>query len=160
MEVKQTLPFSGRARGVFVFALLCVYAVTACLLLLSGLQVYRAIKDKSAAHYEGRTALAYVLGKLRSDATPSVMGTNVLLLSENVGTKPYNTYIFCRDGQLCEYFGSAALAFDPTLGEPLARAAAFSVTQDGARIYLTLLDGAGEAHTACFGQRAQKEVAP
>ncbi|MDD4075264.1 MAG: DUF4860 domain-containing protein [Eubacteriales bacterium] len=160
MEMKRSLPFSGRVRGLFTFALLCVYAVTACLLLLSGLQVYRGVKNRADANYDSRTALAYVSAKLRSGCAVSCSGENVLILTETIEKEAYNTYIFCRDGQLCEYFASAARAFDPSLGEPIANAASIRVTRDGARVDIQLTDAAGGTRAACFRERTTGEVTP
>lgn len=160
MEIKHSLSFSGRVRGLFTFALLCVYAVTACLLLLAGLQVYRGVKTRADANYDGRTALAYVSAKLRSGGTVSFSDENVLILTQTMEGEAYNNYIFCRDGQLCEYFGRIAREFDPSLGEPIADVASINVTNDGAIIRIALTDAADNTYITRFRQRVTVEVQP
>ncbi|MDD3920972.1 MAG: DUF4860 domain-containing protein [Eubacteriales bacterium] len=161
MEIKQrAFSYSGRIRGVFTFALLCVYAILACLLLLAGLQVYRSVRNRADENYNGRTAIAYVSAKLRSGADISSADGRVLILSENIADKQYNTYIYCKDGQLLEYFGSATRAFDPTLGEPIASIQEFQVSLQDGLVQCSLQDSGGEAYTASFRQRADREVQP
>ncbi|MDO5111434.1 MAG: DUF4860 domain-containing protein [Clostridia bacterium] len=158
MEVKRSQPFSGRVRGLFTFALLCVYALTACLLLLAGLQVYRSVKANANANYDGRTALAYITGKLRGGALPTGDNADVLTLTQSIEGTFYNTYIYCQNGQLCEYFASAERAFDPTLGESIASVASLRVTREDVLTHIAITDSAGRTYTACY--RARGEVRP
>ena len=153
MEVKRFQPFSGRVRGLFTFALLCVYAVLCCLLVLAGIRAYRGARANAQINYDGRTALAYIAAKLRSGAQITAQN-DVLRFREDAEGEEYYSYIYCRDGSLCEYLGSAEREFDPELGEPLARASSLEAETDGELVRVKLTDAFGTGRTLYYRVRA------
>ena len=157
MEIKRFQPFSGRVRGLFTFALLCVYALLCCLLVLAGLRVYNGARENTEMNYDGRTALAYITAKLRGGAELR-LSEDVLCFGEDVDGERYYSYIYCREGYLCEYFGSAEREVDPQLGEPLAKASSLKAVQEGELVCVKLTDELGAVHDAYYRVRTGEEA--
>jgi len=146
-------------RGLFPFALLVSFAVIALLIVLLGVQVYGAIDARGTETHRSRTTLLYLAGKVRA-ADPGCVdvvqrdGVPVLRVRETAQGEVWYTYIYHRDGALCEYFGSAARAFDADFGAPVTQTPSFdvqladgmlTVTSDGHTLHLTLPEGGSDA---------------
>lgn len=142
----------GALSGAFVFLLLAGFALLTMLVIAVGAQVYRSIARTAGENYGMRTALSYVAGKVRAaDARGAVAvedhdGLTVLVLAEAVDGRAFNTYIYCRDGSLQEYFGAAKRAFNPALGEALLGARALDAALEKGLLDVTVTDEAGGTH--------------
>lgn len=144
---------AGRVRGLFTFALLCVYVLCACLMLMAGVQVFRSVSSRAAGNYDSRTVLAYISGKLRSGDEPT-FENGVLTLKTAEEDGGYETYIYCADGALCEYSGVAEREFDPSLGQEIAKAAKLVASIEGGVVKVSITDGAGYERSVCHRLRA------
>lgn len=128
----------GAVRGMFMFALLAVFAVLSVIVVLVGARVYRAVDERGSDNYTTRTALSYIAGKVRaSDAagrikTISLDGAEALVLEADYDGTLYATYIYAHEGQLMEYFGREGREFSLSHGETIGAAGGFtSALQDG-----------------------------
>lgn len=150
--MRRNLPLVERTRGLFTFALLSVYALCACLMLMAGVQVYRSVSARAVGNYDGRTVPAYISGKLRRGGAPS-FESGVLTLKNASEDGEYNTYIYCRDGALCEYSASPERAFDPLLGQEIARAAKLDAQMENGLVRVFVTDGEGYERGVCYRMR-------
>ncbi|MDO4573183.1 MAG: DUF4860 domain-containing protein, partial [Clostridia bacterium] len=87
---------AGAVRGVFLFALLAVFALLSLIVVLGGARVYRAIDARGAQNYAARTALSYVAGKVRAGDEAEGLrvealedGAALLCLSSEYGGEEY-----------------------------------------------------------------------
>lgn len=136
----------GSAGSLFTFALLALFAILSLWIVLASARVYRAVEETGTRNHNGRTAMAYLVNKVRAHdeagmvAVTEASGRPVLVLGSVYDGKRYNTYIYYADGAICEYFGDASYAFDASLGETIAEAGAFTPVQAGRELTLSVLD--------------------
>jgi len=144
----------GSVRGIFIFALLATFALLSLIVVVVGARAYRVINDTADAAYASRTSMSYLIGKVRgADEAGRITvlrqnGMDVLSLGGDYGGERYNTYIYCMDGAIYEYFADANQAFSPDFGEEILTARSLSFTLDQQLLRIELVDADGEAHTA------------
>ncbi len=141
----KSLP-GGQVRGLFTFALLVCFALLSLLIVLLGVRVYETIEERAAVTHGSRTALLYLAGKVRAadPAGIAIMeqeGGQVLVIAAEHEGERYHTYIYRREGVLCEYFGSASRAFDPAFGEAIIPAEGFEAAWAGPELLRLTVDG-------------------
>ena len=138
-----------------VFALFAVFTVAVLLVLLLGAGVYRSTAAGISDSYSERTAEAYLISKVRhadatgADGSPLVKvarfgDTDTLALYEEYGGVRDVTYIYWRDGWLCELYAGADDALDPSLGERIIAAEKFAAALDGSVLSMDI--GAGTSY--------------
>lgn len=119
--------------GLFVFCLLCMFALLAATLTLVGINAYRSVNQVATSNSEHQIALSYLVNKLHAfDRAGGIFvmesdGMQVLCLRETFDDELYETRIFCTDGSLCEYFCAASEPFDVEMGMPLTQAAGLGI---------------------------------
>lgn len=144
----------GSVRGVFIFALLAAFALLSLIVVVVGARAYKVINDTADASYASRTSMSYLIGKVRGADEAGMIavlqqdGMDVLSLGGDYGGERYNTYIYCKDGAIYEYFASANQAFSPDFGEAILTASSLSFRLEQNILLVDLVDGDGEAHTA------------
>lgn len=94
---------------IFAAMLFCFFTVISLLLVGVGSSVYRNTQAAFEEDYVLRTALSYVSGKIRynsvSSCSTDIIGeTEVLIFSETVDNRDYETLIYYFDGALCEQY--------------------------------------------------------
>ncbi|MEG0935795.1 MAG: DUF4860 domain-containing protein [Clostridia bacterium] len=146
----------GWMSGAMMFVLLGLFALLSTMLILVGAQAYQRVVLRSQAHAQEQILVGYVMNKARVGEhagglrIEDAQGVQALVVSQRIDEAMYETWIYCRDGQLYEQFKAEEDAFDPEYGEALCAAASFTPKQTGARQYLfemTAQDGAKyEAH--------------
>lgn len=136
-------------RGVFIFALLAAFALLSLIVVLVGARAYRSVYQAAEAAYVSRTGMSYLIGKVRGADEAGMVtvfqqdGSDVLSLGGLYGGERYNTYIYCRDGSICEYFAAADQAFSPDFGEKILSAEALSLQLENGLLTVSLTDEDG-----------------
>ena len=142
----------GSVRGVFVFALLAMFAVLSLLVVIIGARAYKGINASSDAAYASRTGMSYLVGKVRGADEAGMIsvvqqdGAAVLVLGGLYGGERYNTYIYCDGKSVLEYFANASQAFSAGFGEEILAAQALAFQLEGNLLSIHLVDANGEAH--------------
>jgi hypothetical protein len=155
----------GDIRGVFVFALLAAFAVLSLLVVVVGARAYRTINRTADAAYVSRTGMRYLMGKVRGSDEAGMLeirsenGVDVLVLGGVYGGERYETYIYCEDGIVREYFAAAENPFDPGYGEEILQAQTLSFSLDGTVLTISLVDGDGGTHVSSLFLTAGGEAA-
>ena len=94
----------------FVLALFGVFAVSALALVTIGADVYQHTVEDMGVNYESRTAVSYILEKVRqNDTTDSISlatleDTPALCMLSRIEDETYCTYLYFYDGHLKELF--------------------------------------------------------
>ena len=156
----------GNVRGVFLLALLAAFALLSVMTVIVGAQVYGRISDRATANHGVRTALTYIVGKVRAfDQSGAVRveteeNRDVLVLSDVYGGDVYHTYIYLEDGAIRESFGAAERAFDPALGERIADASSFAAKLTDGVLQVSIVAADGSMHeTRAFLQSLTEAAA-
>ncbi len=145
-----------RGRGlsrVLTLFLLLLFAVSAFLTAVFGVNMYRSISGDSDANYALRASMAYVSGKVRALdsegflSAEQIGGVDVLVLSETIEGFDYNTYIYIYEGKLCELFVDEGFGFDPAAGTPLVEVERFSFDVGGGALSMTATAPTGETRS-------------
>jgi hypothetical protein len=138
-----------------VFALFAVFTVSVIMALLAGAGVYRSVAEQISESFSQRTAEAYIISKIRHadglDSSGSLLvavtkidEADALALYEEYDGGCDVTYIYWRDGWLCELFAGADETLDPDMGERIIQTEGFTVTQNGS--LLTIDTGSGRQY--------------
>lgn len=116
---------AGIMDTMIVLALVCVFAVCALLVLASGARIYQEISGEMEQQYSQRTALSYIVTKVRHyDSAGAVelgtlSDTPALLMRESDEDGDYVTYLYWYEGSLWELFCYDGDEFLPNDGEEL-----------------------------------------
>ncbi|MDR0904803.1 MAG: DUF4860 domain-containing protein [Oscillospiraceae bacterium] len=111
------------ADAVFALILFCAFAVSMLMVLMTGAQAYRGVRDRVENHYSGDTAISYIAMKLRhydaSDCSVTV-GTlgdgDALFMTELIEETEFVTAIYFHDGYIKELFAENGYDFAPEDG--------------------------------------------
>lgn len=94
----------------FVLALFGVFAVSALALVTIGADVYQHTVEDMSVNYESRTAVSYILEKVRQNDTADSISlttledTPALCMLSRIEDETYCTYLYFYDGHLKELF--------------------------------------------------------
>lgn len=163
MSARHDLGRRGEVRGVFIFALLAVFALLSLMVVLVGARSYRAINASAEQAFVSRTGLSYLIGKVRgADAADALeirdeAGVSVLVLGQEIDAERYNTYIYCVKNEVREYFARADLAFSPDFGEKIFDAGSLRFTEKDTLLQIEIVDAGGKTHAALLYLQAAKE---
>lgn len=107
----------------FTLALLCVFAVTVLLVLVSGARAYRDIQTSLEHSYTARTCVSYIAAKARHYDELGALSVGrlgevpALCLHEQPGPgEEYITYIYYHEGWVRELYAPADTSLDPDAG--------------------------------------------
>ena len=131
----------------FIVMLLLCFAALALMIVASSARVYDAVLDTSGRNSALRTSLTYVAGKVRAGDKRDCVnvsdegGVSVLSITSELGGESYNTYIYCTNGELREYFSRADKPFDPLAGESIQAIDGVTFESDGQIVTITADDG-------------------
>lgn len=136
----------------FTLGLFCVFSAAAFILVMIGIQVYQATVTQMQDTYSTRTALSYVVEKVRQhDVAGGVeLGeledAPALILHDEVGDDRYLTYIYADGSALCELTVREGTGASRKLGDAIIEVADFSI-EDGGDGFLTFsaADSSGAA---------------
>ncbi len=94
----------------FVLALFGIFAVSALALVTIGADVYQHTVEDMGVNYESRTAVSYIMEKVRQNDTAdsisltTLEGTQALCMLSEIDEDTYCTYLYLYDGHLKELF--------------------------------------------------------
>ena len=144
----------GNFRGVFVFALLAAFALLSLVVVVIGAKTYRTIYETADKAHSYRTGISYLIGKVRgADETDmlsiqSENGMDVLVLGSIYDGQRYNTYIYCDNGAIQEYFSADTQAFDASYGEEILKAQELHFTLESQLLTISMTDAAGSTYVS------------
>lgn len=123
---------NGRAMsGLFVFALLGVFAVMCTLLVLLGAQAYRGVVDGASENAEMRLMISYPTNLVRMNDNASNLsvqsrgGVDALVITQQFDDEAYETLVYCYEGMLYELFKAQDDELSLDYGEPITKAQFF-----------------------------------
>lgn len=141
----------------FVLALFGVFAVSALTLVTIGADVYQHTVEDMGVNYESRTAVSYIMEKIRqNDTADSISLTTLedvpaLCMLSQIENETYCTYLYLYDGHLKELFmregtslGGQILPAGTDIMELKALALSYA-SRDLIRV--SLQTASGESHT-------------
>jgi hypothetical protein len=113
---------------IFTMLLFCLFTFAIMAVLISGVSVYKNTEEVMRSRYEERTAIAYVLTRLRQGDTSGAVSVEsnefvdsmVVITEEIYGD--YKTYIYSYEGWIYEMFTEAGMKFDPNAGTRIVEA--------------------------------------
>ncbi len=135
---------------VFTLGLFCVFAASAFLLVMIGIRAYQSTVTQLGDTYATRTALSYVVEKVRRHDTAGAVelgemdGRPALVLHDTLADTEYLTYIYADDTALYELTVRGGTAVNAELGDAVLEVSGFTMrsTSDGF-LALSAQDSAG-----------------
>lgn len=112
----------GSLAALVLFA---VFAVCVLAVLLTGAGTYRRLTERDQAAFDSRTAVRYVTTRVRQAdraeglSLRKIDSLDALVLTEEIDGEPYETWIYCYDGQLRELFVRGGTRVQPESGETI-----------------------------------------
>ena len=160
--MKQTT-IKPHVDGLWAMLLFGAFAICIVVVLLSGAQAYGGLTRRDQAAYAQRTAMQYVVTRVRqADAAGEVNlrqlgGVQALALGRD-----YQTLVYCYDGYIMELYAEAGADFAPEDGERVTPAAGLGLQLNGRQLTVSLTDGEGRAQKLQLTLRsaATEEVEP
>lgn len=144
----------------FTLTLFCVFAVSALMVVLIGVRVYRSTVENMTENYSTRTAVAYLQEKLRENDTqtaPTVErreGVSMLVLRRAVGGETYETCVYWLDGSLRELFVKSGAQIDPSAGQRIADIDGLSFEQADGGLLRVRVESARGGETLLFYEKS------
>ncbi len=162
------MSFSGAQRhhisGVFVFLLMGLFALCATVMVLLGAKAYRGTAARAEAHGRERVAASYVRSMLRSDDEAGAVAverhgdTDVIALTNTYDGEQFITRIYAWEGELREWFMSAAEPFDPEMGETVCPAETLEAGMEDGLLTVRILSGGAWSRVDCALRAAGRET--
>ncbi|WP_051688687.1 DUF4860 domain-containing protein [Butyrivibrio sp. AE2032] len=122
--------------SVFVICLMLLFVLSALSVIALGASIYKKNVALMADNNSQRIACAYVTEKVRQADkkgaiyAKEIFGENALVMSEEIGGKIYNTYIYDYEGHLCELYAREDLGtFYPQSGQKILEVTSFDVQE-------------------------------
>ena len=129
----------------FVIALLCLFAVSAMMLIILGANIYKSTMHHMSDNFNNRTSYAYIVQKIRQhDETGSVSagtfdGTPCLTMKDDIDGISYTTYMYESDGYICELLARSDQEMTLDAGAKIMPADDFTIEQENERLYHVLI---------------------
>jgi len=123
----------GSLAALVLFA---VFAVCVLAVLLTGAGTYRRLTERDQAAFDSRTAVRYVTTRVRQVdraaglSLRKIDSLDALVLTEEIDGEPYETWIYCYDGQLRELFVRGGTQVQPESGETILAMESLTVDWD------------------------------
>jgi len=140
----------------FTLGVFCVFTVCALLVVAIGLRAYRGIADDMQDTYSTRTALAYVVEKVRQHDTADAAALTewesgpALVFTDTTEERTFYTYVYADAETLYELTVPEGTAADRTMGEAVLAVRDFSMRDEGNGLWaFTAADSDGRA-VQCF----------
>lgn len=132
----------------FTLLLFLMFVLCALFTVLTGGKVYENMSARMQQQFAGSVALQYIANKVRQGdvagqvSVQNVDGTPVLELAQPVGDYTYVTWIYHRDGQICELFAGKDSGLGLADGIPVMECDGLKLLQEG-RLLTVETTGAG-----------------
>ena len=108
---------------IFTMILFFLFTFAILTVLISGVSVYKNTEEIMRNRYEERTAMAYVMTRLRQGDTDGMVSVSsnefvdsMIIITEETLGSDYRTYIYSYEGWIYELFTEAGMEFDPNAG--------------------------------------------
>lgn len=142
---------------IFVLGLFGIFAVSAVVVMLIGISVYRDTVSNLNNHFSNRTASAYVTQKIRQNnsdgrvAAGEIEGLPAVVIAGEGTAANTTTYIYCYDGQLMELYIRNGTDANPQSGQEITEIKSLNVEDAGNNILrLTIVDSSGNTEVSCI----------
>ena len=134
----------------FTLALFLAFAVLALFVVVLGANAYNDISRSSEDNYNIRSSFVYLTEKIRQGdaygnvAVTSLSGSDAVVLSQEINSDTYQTWIYLTNGKLNEIFIREGTAFAPEAGQEIMDLSGFEIdVLDGRLFRITLTDARG-----------------
>lgn len=159
----QKLRGSHAVSGLFVFLLVGLFAVSALMLTLMGVRVYRHVADAGAQSLQTQTLMSYLCNKLHAyDEVGGVTvdeqdGRNVLSLWERLEDGTYRTAIYAHEGAVYEQLLLDGDELDPELGQPISQVQSLAFALADGQVTLSAVEPDGVSRVLRVALRSAPE---
>lgn len=146
-----------------VLTLFFTYVAGALLLCVMGAGVYKNAAAAMEHNYNRRTGALYLTEKIRQHDTAggvrlsTMAGLDALVLTDSVQGGVYETWIYVRDGQLCEVMVAAGQTALPSGGQAIMPMNALQASGSGGQLHLLLVDTDGQTTRVDLSPRCTGE---
>ena len=138
--------------------ILAVFAASALMLTLLGIQSYTHIADLNEKSFDNRLCARYIAAKIRhNDNSGGIfvadyydsnnterIGIPTLYLRQQIGAETYDTRIYHFDGRILEIFSESGLEIEPDAGNTIMEMKGFNVIEENGTIFAEFTDEKGE----------------
>lgn len=151
--MKETKKRTGIVHLVSVLLIICVFAVSAMVLVNVGAIIYKNIAENNLETFQVRTSLSYVKTKINQyDSLEGVRveekdGRKQLVLSEMIEDEIYDTIIYFYKGKLLEITHEQGGNFKPEDGFTILGVDQFEISEENGLVKLKAINKAGESET-------------
>lgn len=140
--------------SVFALALLALFGIISCFVIIVGAKQYQSIADRMSENYETRTISSYLEEKLnQSDIAGSASvvtldSSDALALTQTINGQDYTTYIYAYDGYLWEITVNSDTAVPPGSGQKIIETGALSIHALSGNLYQFIItDTTGKTYS-------------
>lgn len=151
--MKETKKRTGIVHLVSVLLIICVFAVSAMVLVNVGAIIYKNIAENNLETFQVRTSLSYVKTKINQyDSLEGVRveekdGRKQLVLSEMIEDEIYDTIIYFYKRKLLEITHEQGGNFKPEDGFTILGVDQFEISEENGLVKLKAINKAGESET-------------
>jgi len=144
----------------FTLMLLGIFTLTAVFVVIMGAKVYANSADKMYANFDTRTSIVYLSEKIRTCpgdnySINEIDGKTALVLSEEIGGKIYESWVFVSGDKLCEAMISKGDKVLPSAAQHIMPLKSLdAVLRDGG-IEITVVTVAGDVNTTFISRRTE-----
>lgn len=152
----------SKITGFLTLLVLCLFAVSLLLVLLTGADVYAKLSREGKAQYQRRTVAQYITTRVRQAANVSVAefgDGDALVIGETVDGRAYVTRVYCHDGWLRELVSAGSGDFSPEDGEKVLELKDLSLSLEEELLAVTFTMADETSQNLCLYCPVQ-EVAP
>lgn len=151
--MRETKNRTGLVHLVSVLLIICIFAVSAMVLVNVGAIIYKNIAENNLETFQVRTSLSYVKTKINQyDSLEGVKvveqdGMKQLVLSETIDNEVYDTIVYFYKGKLLEITHAQGTEFEPENGFTILSVNQFELSETNGLIKLVATNKAGESET-------------
>lgn len=139
-------------KPVLNLLLFSMYAVCLIVTIIFGAKVYNSIVENKEESFNKTVALSYITTKVRgcNDEENTVKveeldGKDALVISEEFDGEKFETWLYIKDGFLCELFTSAETEINPMAGTDIIPLEKLKVSIKGKKLNIFATDSKGES---------------
>lgn len=136
---------------IFSFSLVIVFAVIMAILIYSGANSYKNVKEHTDMTFNASTALGYIVNKIHGNDIDGVSigkEDDVEYLSLSYGTDEYVMYVYCYEGELYECLAKANSEFSAGMGEVICQVQDMHIELKGDNLLKIVLKDNKDNHKA------------
>ena len=144
----------------FTIMLLGIFTLSAVFVAVLGAKVYANSADKMHANFDTRTSIVYLSEKIRTCpgdnySINEIDGKTALVLSEEIGGKVYESWVFVSGDKLCEAMVSKGDKVLPGAAQHIMPLRSLNAVLKNGGIEITVVTVAGDASTTFISRRTE-----